>query len=186
VPIALLAAAALSGGMWWGAIAAPEGVQQFQKLIWGSLLCLLDGFVSVGILYAALLTLRRRPVPFGTLFAGFTRFAPVVVGLVLFQLVVGVGLMFFILPGIVLALAFSQWALLAMDRRLDGPQALGQSWHMMRGYKAELFLLWLVLIPINLLGLAPLGLGLIVTIPYSFAVLAAFYDRLVKLNPPPA
>jgi len=182
IPVTAMVAIMLGGSSAIGSAFAPEGVRHLQSLLWGSIFALLDGIFSIGILYAALRVLRKEPVPFATFFAGFTRFVPVVIGLVLMELIVGFGIMFFVAPGIIFALAFSQWALLVMDRNVDAREALSRSWQMMRGYKADYFLLWLVLIAINILGLIPLGLGLIVTVPVTYATQAAFYDRLQRLQ----
>lgn len=186
IPVTAITLTAMSGKLWWIDAIGHDGLRHFQALVWGSMLGLFECLLCAGILYAALLSLRTRPIPFTTLFSAFTRFVHMILGLVLFHLIVGIGLMFFIVPGVVFALAFSQWPLLVLDRGAEAPQALGQSWNMMRGNKAELFLLWLVLLPVNVLGLIPLGLGLIVTVPYSFAVLASFYDRLPAIHPPSA
>jgi uncharacterized membrane protein len=182
IPVTAMVAIMLGGSSAIGSAFAPDSVRHLQSLLWGSIFALLDGIFSIGILYAALRVLRKEPVPFATFFAGFTRFVPVVIGLVLIELIVGFGIMFFVAPGIIFALAFSQWALLVMDRNVDAREALSRSWQMMRGYKADYFLLWLVLIAINILGLIPLGLGLIVTVPVTYATQAAFYDRLQRLQ----
>jgi uncharacterized membrane protein len=186
IPITAIAAWILGGAMAIGAISSADVApfEQFRKLIYGSAVGLLDGFLSAGILYAALRIMRREPAPFETLFAAFRRFVPIILAYVIVQLVVGFGILFFIVPGIIFALAFSQWPLLIMDRGAGGPESLGQSWHVMRGYKADYFLLWLVLITVNFAGLIPLGLGLLVTVPFTYATQAAFYERVVRLHPP--
>ncbi|MCK4415131.1 MAG: DUF975 family protein [Candidatus Eisenbacteria sp.] len=185
IPITALAAWILGGTLAIGAISAGEipPFEQFRKLLWGSAIGLLDGFLSAGILYAALRILRREPVVFSTFFSAFTRFVPIILAYVIVQLVVGFGILFFLVPGIIFAIAFSQWPLLIMDRGVGGPESLGQSWHMMKGYKADYFLLWLVLITVNFVGLIPLGLGLLVTVPFTYATQAAFYERLIQLHP---
>ena len=161
-----------------------EGLQNFQHFTWLSVFGLVHGIFTIGILYASLRALRRQPVPFSTFFAGFNRFGALILGLILMQLIVGFGTMFFIIPGIFFALAFAQWPLLVMDRRAGGPDSLGKSWHMMRGYKADFLLLWLALIGINILGFLAFIAGLLVTIPLSYAAQAAFYNRLMRIHPP--
>ncbi|MBP6874451.1 MAG: DUF975 family protein [Candidatus Eisenbacteria bacterium] len=184
IPLIGMVALMLGGSFALGKAITPHFLHPLQRLILGSIFVLLDGIFSIGILYAALRILRRQPVPFSTFFAPFQRFVPIVIGLVLMQAIVACGIFVLIVPGIVFALALSQWALLVMDRNLDAVEALRVSWRMMRGFKADYFLLWLVLITINLLGAIPLGLGLFVTVPLTFATQAAYYERLSSIRPP--
>jgi hypothetical protein len=44
------------------------------------------------------------------------------------------------------------------------------------------FFTYVILLLINVLGAIPLGLGLLVTIPYSFAVLERYFNQMDKLN----
>ena len=188
IPITAVAAWILGGTMAIGAVSGGDiaPFEQFRKLIWGSAIGLLDGLLSAGILYAALRIQRREPVPFSTLFSAFSKFVPIILAFVIAKLVIGFGILFLFVPGSIFALALSQWPLLIMDRGTGGPESLGQSWHMMRGFKADYFLLWLVLITINFVGLIPLGAGLLVTVPFTYATQAAFYDRLIQIHPPEA
>jgi uncharacterized membrane protein len=185
-PLACAGAWILSGGYIHDFI-FPHGYHYFEGVhstLYASLLDLFDGVLTAGLLYTALRVVRRQPAPFSTLFSGFTRFIPVVLAHILVKIAVGFGVFFFIVPGIILALGFSQWAFLIMDRDADCITALSGSWRMMKGYKAEFFLLWLVLIGINIVGILPLGLGLFLTVPFTMATQAAFYDQLILVNPP--
>ncbi len=183
-PITAISVWILTGGFAYDVL-YPLGLKYLEgtrQMMLGIMAGLIDTFLTVGMLYTGLRILRREPAPFGTLFAGFTRFVPVLIAYLLVDILIGFGFFFLIIPGIVLALGFSQWALLIMDRRVDGIRAMELSWKLMRGYKLEYFLLWLVLIGINFAGLIPLGVGLLITVPFTFAVQAAFYDRLIVVN----
>jgi uncharacterized membrane protein len=158
---------------------------KLHEMVVISLVSIVDNLFTVGLLYAALRIVRREPAPFMTLFSAFRKFVPLVVVQVIVHALVGFGVIFFIIPGIFIALAFAQWPFLIMDRNADIIGSLEGSWRMMSGYKAEFLLLWLVLIAINILGVIPLGVGLIFTVPLTYAVQAAFYDRALRENPPP-
>jgi len=183
IPVTAFLAAMFAGLMALGGAFSDDHGHPPAIFFWSSLFNVLDNILSLGILYAALLAVRRQSVPFGTFLAGFRKLLPVLIGLVLMHLIVGFGLLFFIVPGLIFLLGFAQWALLVLDRDMSAPEALSRSWALMRGYKAEYFLLWLVLVAINIGGLIPLGFGLVVTIPFTFAVQAAFYDWLVRMKP---
>ncbi len=147
---------------------------------------IVDNLLTAGLLYIALQLHRGQDAQFTTLFAGFRRFVPLVVVNVIVHTLVGVGLFFVLIPGVFIALAFGQWPFLIMDRNLGILDSLESSWRMMKGYKGEFLLLWMMLVGINLLGLIPLGMGLVFTVPLTYAIQAAFYDRVLKLNPPAA
>jgi len=181
VAFVVLASWLLKGGILGDIVYHDESgsLYEFRELIVTALIALLDGVLTAGVLFAALHIVRRETAPFMMLFAGFRRFVPLVVVQVITHTLIGFGIVFFVLPGIFIALALAQWPFLIMDRRTDILDTIEASWKMMRGFKTELLLLWLVLIGINLVGLIPLGLGLIVTVPFTYAVQAAFYERVL-------
>jgi uncharacterized membrane protein len=149
-----------------------------------TLVGIVDTVLTAGMLYIALRLHRRQDAQFVTLFAGFRRFVPLVVVSVIVYALVGFGLFFVLIPGVFIALAFGQWPFLIVDRNLGILDSLECSWRMMKGYKGEFLLLWIMLVGINLLGLIPFGTGLLFTVPLTYAIQAAFYDRVLQLNPP--
>jgi uncharacterized membrane protein len=155
-----------------------------QRFLVFTLVGIVDTLLTAGLLYIALRLHRREEAQFVTLFAGLRRFVPLVVVNVIVCTLVGFGLFFVLIPGVFIALAFGQWPFLIMDRNLGILDSLEGSWRMMKGYKGEFLLLWMMLIGINLLGLIPFGTGLTFTVPLTYAIQAAFYDRVLKLNPP--
>jgi uncharacterized membrane protein len=160
------------------------GWHDLRNLFLVSIVGLVQNLLTAGMLYVSLCNLRRESVPFATLFAGFRKFVPLTVVHVVVDALISVGIFLLLIPGIFVALAFGQWPFLIMDRNLGILDSLEGSWKMMKGYKGEFLLLWLVLIAINIVGLIPLGIGLLFTVPLTYSIQAAFYDRVLKLNPP--
>ncbi|MFC1572621.1 DUF975 family protein [Candidatus Eisenbacteria bacterium] len=180
-PLAALAGWLLSGGWYAFELLHPYAfghLGELRRTMLGIFTCLLDGFLTVGMLYSALRVLRRQATPFTQLFSGFTKPLPVLIAYILVNFAVGIGILFLIIPGIIIALVLSQWQFLIMDRNADGVEAVSGSWRLMKGHVLDYFLLWVVLIFINLAGAIPVGLGLFVTVPYTYAVQAAFYNRI--------
>jgi uncharacterized membrane protein len=140
--------------------------------------------LRVGMLYTALRVVRREPVPFNSIFSGFPRIIHIVIADILVSIAVFWGLILLIIPGIFFAVSFSMRGLLIMERDDDCITALKGSWQMMKGYRIDYFLLWVILLGINFVGLIPLGLGLIITVPLSYAAIAAFFNLVYKENPP--
>lgn len=118
------------------------------------------------------------------LFAGLSHLVPLLVATLLTWIAVGFGFILLIIPGIVISLGLSQVYYLILDRQLGAVEAMQASWAMMRGYKMSLLVLGIASLLIVLVSLIPFGLGLLVSVPTVSLATAAFYDRLLKLNPP--
>lgn len=92
-----------------------------------------------------------------------------------------IGFILLIIPGIYLMLRFALVKFLIIDKKNLGiMDALHESSNLTIGIKWELLGLLLVILLINILGVIPAGLGLLVTIPISMIALAHVYVALSK------
>ena len=92
-----------------------------------------------------------------------------------------IGFVLLIIPGIYLMLRFALVKFLIIDRKNVGIiEAMHESSNLTLGVKWELLGLLLVILLINILGVIPAGLGLLVTIPISMIALAHVYVALSK------
>jgi uncharacterized membrane protein len=87
-----------------------------------------------------------------------------------------IGLIFFVIPGIIIALGLSQtFYILAEQPKKDGLEALQESWNLMNGHKGTYLLL---LVRYFLLGIAcifTLGIGFFFLAPYIQVTNANFF-----------
>ena len=97
---------------------------------------------------------------------------------VLVGVVVVLGLILLIVPGIILALMFSQTIYLVVDRKLGPIEAMKESKRITDGHKWELFLLMLLSIGIVILGVVCLFVGLLVAIPVVYLAQVHAYRLL--------
>jgi hypothetical protein len=97
---------------------------------------------------------------------------------VLTGIVVALGLIALIVPGVVLALTFSFAGFLVMDRSMNPIEAMRESARLTTGAKPDLFMLGLLLLALNVVGALALGVGLLVTVPMTFIAAAQVYRRL--------
>jgi uncharacterized membrane protein len=97
---------------------------------------------------------------------------------VLYVLIVSVGLLLFIVPGVIWGLEFAFAGFLVVDQKLDPIQALRASRQLTDGVKGPLFAFALLLLGFNLLGVLAFGVGLLVTVPASYLAGAWVYRRL--------
>ena len=110
-------------------------------------------------------------------------------GILVILAVVG-GLILLIVPGIILALMFSQTLNLVVDRGMGPIEAMKESARMTKGYKWELFLLMLLTIAVTILGIIFLIVGLLVAMPvialaqiHAYRALAAKADAIIPATP---
>ena len=96
---------------------------------------------------------------------------------------VAVGFILLIIPGVIVALMFSQvFFIMGEDNEISAYDALVKSMNMMKGYKWKFFRIGLRLFGLAILCIFTLGIGFIWLLPYQNVVYAKFYDD-IKNNP---
>ena len=95
----------------------------------------------------------------------------------LMGILVGIGLLLFFVPGLILALAYAlSFFILKDNPELSAVEVLKKSRMMMRGHKFDLFWLELSFIGWIILGIITLGIGYIWLIPYMYETISVFYE----------
>jgi uncharacterized membrane protein len=97
---------------------------------------------------------------------------------ILCSIVILIGFICLIVPGIILALRLQFYGYLILEKGLRPVEALRQSWAMSRGQTWRLFLLLLAMIGVVLLGALALGVGLLVAVPLVGVAIAFVYRKL--------
>ena len=116
---------------------------------------------------------------FSDLFSCYPLFFNYLIGSILYWLIIMVGLILLIIPGIIWAIQFQYYSYLIIDRGLGPIDALKKSSEITKGVKWDLFVLSIVLGVINLLGLICLVVGLFATIPTTMVAIAFVYRKLL-------
>jgi hypothetical protein len=91
--------------------------------------------------------------------------------------IIYLGLALLLLPCIYLAVIFCFYAYFILDRGLSPLNAFIQSARASRGIRFRLAVFLLLALAINIVGLLPLGAGLIVTVPLCMSALAHIYAK---------
>jgi len=97
-------------------------------------------------------------------------------------IIVGVGFMLLVVPGIIIGLAFTFVIYLVVDTNIAGNDALGESYKMMKGYKWDYFVFELSFIGWFILGLFTCGILYIWLIPYMMVTVTLTYESLKKVT----
>lgn len=138
---------------------------------------------TLALTYSFLLISRGEEESIGSsLELTLSKAVPLILGTLVVTIFTWIGLVFFVIPGIIVALGFSQTQLLIIDQGLDWKEAMRSSWRMMTGFKFPMFLLGLAAIGIILVSMIPLFLGLLVSAPLMSYLYPIFYDRVLAEN----
>jgi uncharacterized membrane protein len=130
---------------------------------------------------------RREKIEIKDMFSVFQRnyWNAVVAGLLKF-IIIGLGIMMLIVPGIIFACRLAFVNYLVIDRKMEALEALKASWAMTRGHGWTIFGMGLLAILIVIAGLLCFFFGVFIAamwISAAFAVL--FYSVYLKKGIPP-
>jgi len=133
-------------------------------------------FFTAGGMIFFLNIARGKPGDLADLFKGGPRLLPATIVIFLYTVAVYVGMILLIVPGVIVALMFSQALILTIDRQTGITESFGVSRKLTAGNKLTLFVLYLV---IGFGGIAfviiTCGLGLLLLMPYSLTLLVTVY-----------
>ncbi len=143
----------------------------------------LNMIMAMGLIQIVLKIVRGQEFELSELFEQTGKFWRYLGAGLLVALIVGVGLILLVIPGIIWMLKYSFVPYLIIDQDLSVTEALKASAKMTQGFKWQLFFYIFLIFGLNLLGMLALLVGLFVTIPLSGLSFALMYDyRLEKLQ----
>jgi hypothetical protein len=124
-------------------------------------LALVVGPVKYGVAYAYMKAARGDDLKVSDMFDVFGNYLNAVLGNLFVITVVGIGVVLFVVPGIVFACRLAFVPYLIVDRKMEVVEAVKLSWNMTRGHAWTIFLMALLAVPIITVGLACLAVGVI-------------------------
>lgn len=141
---------------------------------------LLTGLLTGGLQLFFVRKLRGERPELGDCFVGFSSMTgPLILGSLVSVVLIVLGVICLILPGIYLAVAYLFTFLLILDHKLDFWPAMEVSRRVITANWFMMFLLVIVAAILSSLGTVVLLIGYVLTAPYFYAVLAAAYEQLV-------
>lgn len=99
-------------------------------------------------------------------------------GYILYSVLIIIGFILLIVPGIYLAIKYQYVQYLIIDKNMDVFEAFKESGKMTDGHKWNLLLLVLLFVGICILGVMALGIGLLISIPIVIVAQAYVYKKL--------
>ncbi len=135
-----------------------------------------------GLIVVALKSLQQQPIEINDFGKGFAYFLPLFLYGIVSSVIISIGFVLLILPGIYFAVGYLFPAWLIIDRKMDFWPAMELSRKTMQKRFFEVFGFCLILLLINFGGLLLLGLGFFVTLPYTFCVLTVAYRDIFGIQ----
>jgi uncharacterized membrane protein len=134
--------------------------------------------ITYGLYFAYLKAARDDRLEVKDMFAAFHNYWNAVLASILVGLIVIVGSIFFIVPGIIFACKLAFTSYLVVDRKMGAIEAIKESWRLTDGHAWQVFLIGLLGIPIAIAGFICLGVGIIIAIIWITLAFAYLYHAV--------
>ncbi len=142
---------------------------------------ILGGPIIVGYYIVSQLLRKDHVVELPNFFKSFDKFAPLLLLQLLISLVVFLGLIALIIPGIYFAVSYVFAYFFVWFYDVDPAEAIRLSRKTVSGNFGQILLLCLVLGGINLIGILAFGVGILLTLPLTYCVLFAAFDDIIGI-----
>lgn len=179
-------------GVLWGALASAIAINVVFDLLTssaehgtvGTLLLIslvsiaVTSLVQLGMVRISLHIVRNEYADIAMLVTEYRYLLRYIGASVLYALMVGIGMLLLVIPGIVWAIKYSLYAYTILDKDLSVMDAFAHSAHITDGTKWHLFWFGVVFILLVVVSIVPFGLGLIATLPMGMVAGALLYVTL--------
>jgi uncharacterized membrane protein len=122
-------------------------------------------WVQMGVIHGSVKAARGEGVTAGDFFLSWERVGQFIVGTLLYGLIIGVGMVLLVVPGIIWGLRYCLYGHYIVTKGMGPVEALQMSAATTNGHKGELLNLCLASMGVIILGVLCLGLGLVWAIP---------------------
>lgn len=151
------------------------GLAQF---LWGLVSFFLGQIVAIAWIALALAIIDGREITTDTLLPRGGTLISYIIASLLFSLMVGIGLVLLVIPGIIVAVVFGLYGWALVDKGLDPIEALRQSSRITSGNRWQLFAFVVAAIALNIVGVLLLVIGVLVTSAVTLIAAAHVYRQL--------
>ncbi len=142
------------------------------------LIFLISIVIGMGVVKISLNFYNDTKNSFSTLFSSYKLFFIYLLTTILYTLIVFLGFILLIIPGVYLAIRFSFFEYFIIDKKMGVIKSLKESWKITKGNFWGLLAFMFIVAVINILGAFALLLGLFVSIPITWIAWAFIYRKL--------
>lgn len=161
-------------------VGGPSWLQMAIEALLLVIYIVLTLMIQLGYVRIALSFVDKGKGKFSELFSVFPRIFTYLIASIFYAIIVAVGLMLFIFPGVIWALRYSLYSYHILDNHAGPIEALKMSARTTMGAKWDLFALAVVGQFLVALGLLAFGIGLFATVPTVMVSWAFVYRHLAK------
>ncbi|MFC2125727.1 glycerophosphoryl diester phosphodiesterase membrane domain-containing protein [Bacteroidota bacterium] len=122
--------------------------------------------------------IRNEEVRIKEMFDGFNNYLNIILAHLLTVAVIGLGFVFFIIPGIIIACRLVFVPYLVMDKKLDAIPAVEKSWQMTRGHGWKIFGMALLSILLFILGFILMFVGAVFAVIWIGTAFTSLYHAI--------
>ena len=143
---------------------------------------LLGGPVTCGFYAFTRKVQREGEAEFGDFFLHFELFLPLLILQLLISVLVSLGFLLLVIPGIYLAISYLFAQFFVLFHGQSPTDAIRLSRRMVGGNFLQILMLCLVLMGINILGAMAFGVGLLISMPLSACIVYAAFDDIIGIT----
>ena len=136
--------------------------------------------LEYGISFIHLRAIRSDQFKVTDMFQVFKNYWNAVFANLLVYTIIGLGMMFLIIPGIVFACKLSFVSYLIVDKNMDAVEAVKESWRMTNGYSWIIFFIGILAFFVFILGMIAFLVGAVVSVIWIRLTFASVYHQASK------
>jgi len=141
------------------------------------------GPINYGVKWVFLKAVRGERIEIKDVFVVFqTNYWNVVIANIVVGVIVGLGIVMLVVPGIIFACRLAFVPYLVVDKEMDVMDALRVSWDMTRGYGWQIFFMGFLAFWVVIAGLICLFVGVFISLMWISAAFAAMYHAVESKN----
>lgn len=141
---------------------------------------LVSTFIQIGVLKVALNYVDGIETSLKDIFSQGRHFVVYLISSLIYSIIVLVGLVLLVFPGIIWGIKFSMFGYAIIDRDAGIMGSLTQSSQITMGVKGHIFVYQLLAVLITIAGFLALGVGIFVAMPVIILADAFIYRKLVQ------
>lgn len=163
-------------------VSAAFGFIESQSALVSFVSFLLQTYITIIWVLVGIRSIEKKKLVFRDVFKEIelSKFFTFMVLTFIVWILVAVGLVLLIVPGIIIAIALQYAGYFMLDKGLGIRASIKASWKATKGARWKLFLFLIVIGLINLLGLLVVGVGIFVTIPLSTLMISHVYVHSLR------
>ncbi len=186
VYLLIVMAVGFSLGFVFGVLGMGAQAAVLQSVVMQVAVTLVSYPLMAGIMLIGVYRSVGEPISIHLLFNNWSKTVPLFVCYLIMMVLITIGFLLFVLPGIYLTFAYMLAMPLIVEKGLGPWEALEASRKAISKRWFSVFFIFIILMFVMSISAIPLGIGLIWTVPLSVMVMSVMYRNIFGVNSSPA